>query len=87
MIRHKYLAVEPNTVVSKIRANGDGSGGAEVIRVESDANAVVDGENPVLVAFPPILNDGNVGGRLRGEREEPFIGCDSPARIPTDDRI
>ncbi len=66
------LAVEPHPVGGEGRADGDGGGGGEVVGVEGDADAVVDGEDERLVPLPPVLDDGDVGGRSAGGHEHPL---------------
>lgn len=48
--------------------DGDGGGGAEVVGVESNANAVVDGKNQFFISLPPVLNHRYVGRRLSRQR-------------------
>lgn len=54
-------------------ADGDGGGGAEVIGIERDADAVVDGQDELFVSLSPVLDDGDVGGRARGHHQHPVL--------------
>jgi len=67
------FAVEPHAVVGERRADGDGGGGAEVVGVESDADAVVDREDETLVSLAPVLDHGDVGGGLGRHHKHPFL--------------
>lgn len=69
------LAVEPHAVGGERGAGGDGGGGGEVVGVEGDADAVVDGEDERLVPLPPVLDDGDVGrGAARGHEHPLRLG-------------
>lgn len=67
------VAVEPHAVVGEGRADGDGGGGAEMVGVEGDADAVVDGQDEGLVPLAPVLDHRDVGGRLRRHHQHPFL--------------
>lgn len=66
------LAVEPHAVGGEGGAGGDGGGGGEVVGVEGDADAVVDGEDERLVPLPPVLDHGDVGRRPPRGRQHPL---------------
>lgn len=70
----KHLSIEPHAIGGEGRGDGDGGGGGEVVGVEGDADAVVDGEDEGVVAFAPVLNEGDVGGRSRRHHQHPILG-------------
>lgn len=67
------LAVEPHAILVKGGANSDSGGGAEVIRIKRDADAVINRQDQFLVSLSPILDDGDVGWCTGSRHEHPFL--------------
>lgn len=68
-----HLAIEPEAIGVKCGAGSDGGGGGEVQGIQRDADAGIDGEDELLVALAPVLDDGNVAGRSGRLRHHPCL--------------
>ena len=68
-----YLAIEPHSIPIVRRTDGDGGDGAEVIGIESYADAVVYGEDTDLVSLSPILDHSDVRRGLSRHHVHPFL--------------
>lgn len=73
MHREPHLAIEPEAIGLERGAGGDGGGGGQVLRVQRDADAGIDGQDELLVALAPVLDDGDVAGRAGRLHHHPWL--------------
>lgn len=67
------LSIEPEPIGLEDGAGGDGGGGGQMLRVERDADAGIDGQDELLVALAPVLDDGDVAGRAGRLHHHPCL--------------
>ena len=69
-----YFSIEPHAIRIKRRANRDGGGRAQMVRIQRHADAVIDREDEGFVALSPVLDHGNVRRRSSRYHQNPWLG-------------